>query len=152
MRGSEKIPAFQIGNQQFPSGVSGWKLLKRRTLVKVAFTTSGKTLDAPMDTRFGRAMGFILYDTDSETFEAVDNQQSVNTAQGAGIQATEAIVRHGANCLVTGHCGPNAFRALSAASITIYTTEAATVAEALQALRAGTLATIKSADVEGHWS
>jgi len=120
--------------------------------VKVAFTTSGQNLDAPMDARFGRATGFIVYDIDSDTFEPVDNRQSVNTAQGAGVQATEAIVRHGANCLVTGHCGPNAFRALSAAGIRIYTTQAETVAEALEAFRAGALATINSADVEGHWS
>jgi predicted Fe-Mo cluster-binding NifX family protein len=119
--------------------------------VKIVFTTSGDTLAAPLDGRFGRAAGFIIYDTDKETFEAVDNQQSVNTAQGAGVQATETIVRHGANCLVTGHCGPNAFRALSAAGVEIYTTSAATVAEALEAFRAGSLETMKSADVEGHW-
>lgn len=120
--------------------------------MKVAFTTSGNTLDAPMDARFGRAMAFIVYDTESDTFEAVDNRQSVNTAQGAGIQATEAIVRHGANSVVTGHCGPNAHRALSAAGILIYTTQAATVAEALDAFRAGALSVMNSADVEGHWS
>lgn len=120
--------------------------------MKVAFTTSGNTLDAPMDPRFGRAAGFIVYDTDSDTFEAVDNRQILNAAQGAGIQAAESIVRHGAGSIVTGHCGPNAFRALSAAGIRIYTTQAATVAEALEAYRAGALATMKSADVEGHWS
>lgn len=120
--------------------------------MKIAFTSSGQTLDAPMDTRFGRAAGFIIYDTDSDTFEAVDNEQVRNSAQGAGIQAAEAIIRRGANCLVTGHCGPNAFRALSAAGVRVYTTCAATVAEALEAYRAGALATMKSADVEGHWS
>jgi len=120
--------------------------------VKVAFTTSGTTLEAPMDPRFGRAEGFIVYDTDSGTFEAVDNRQVLNTAHGAGIQATEAIVRKGANCIVTGHCGPNAFRALTAAGIRIYSTQAATVAEALEAYLAGALPSMKSADVEGHWS
>jgi len=120
--------------------------------VKVAFTTSGNTLDAPMDPRFGRAEGFIVYDTDSEKFEAVDNRQVLNSAHGAGIQATEAIVRKGADCIVTGHCGPNAFRALTAANIRIYTTQAATVSEALEAYLAGALSTMKSADVEGHWS
>ncbi|HOP40696.1 MAG TPA: NifB/NifX family molybdenum-iron cluster-binding protein [Geobacteraceae bacterium] len=119
--------------------------------MKVAFTTSGKTLDAPMDIRFGRAPGFIVYDTDNDTFEVVDNQQSVNTPQGAGIQATENIVRYGVNCIVTGHCGPNAFRALSAAGIRIYTTNGGTVADALEAFRAGALASMNSADVEGHW-
>lgn len=125
---------------------------QRRLHVKVAFTTSGTTLEAPMDPRFGRAEGFIVYDTDSDTFEAVDNKQVLNTAHGAGIQATEAIVRKGANCIVTGHCGPNAFRALTAAGIRIYSTQAATVAEALEAYLAGALPTMKSADVEGHWS
>lgn len=120
--------------------------------MKVAFTTSGNTLDAPMDPRFGRAAGYIMYDTDSETFEAFDNSQVLNSAHGAGIQATEAVVKRGANCVVTGHCGPNAFRALSAAGIRIYTTQAATVAEALEAYRAGALPTMNSADVEGHWS
>jgi len=120
--------------------------------VKVAFTTSGTTLDAPMDPRFGRAQGFIVYDTESDTFEALDNRQVLNSSHGAGIQATEAIVREGANCVVTGHCGPNAHRALSAAGIRIYTTQASTVAEALEAYRAGALATLNSADVDGHWS
>lgn len=120
--------------------------------MKVAFTTAGRTLEAPMDLRFGRADGFIIYDTDNGTFEAVDNRQVLNSAQGAGVQATEAIVRTGAGCVVTGHCGPNAFRALSAAGIRIYTTKAETVSEALEALRAGALSTLKSADVEGHWS
>lgn len=119
--------------------------------MKVAFTTSGNTLDAAMDVRFGRAPGFIVYDTDTDTFEVVDNQQSVNTPQGAGIQATENIVRYGVNCIVTGHCGPNAYRALSAAGISIYTTKASTVADALEAFRAGALDTMNSADVEGHW-
>jgi len=105
-----------------------------------------------MDARFGRAVGYIIYDTDSDTFEAVDNRQVLNSAHGAGIQATEAIVRQGAGCVVTGHCGPNAHRALSAAGVRIFTTRAATVAEALEAYRAGTLASLNSADVDGHWS
>ncbi|NMC74028.1 MAG: dinitrogenase iron-molybdenum cofactor biosynthesis protein [Geobacteraceae bacterium] len=119
--------------------------------MKVAFTTTGMTLDAPLDPRFGRAQGFIIFDTENDTFEAVDNRQVLNSSHGAGIQAAETIVRHGANCLVTGHCGPNAHRALSAAGIRIYTTGARTVAEALEAYRAGALAPMTSADVEGHW-
>lgn len=120
--------------------------------MKIAFTTTGTTLEAPLDSRFGRASRFLIYDTDTEVFQSVDNQQSVNSAQGAGIQAAEVIVRSGAGCLVTGHCGPNAFRALSAAGIRIYSSTAATVAEALEAFQAGALATMHSADVKGHWS
>ncbi len=120
--------------------------------MKIAFTTSGDRLDAPLDTRFGRAAKFLLYDLDHETFEVIDNQQALNSPRGAGIQAAETIVRAGAGGVVTGHCGPKAFRTLSAAGIKIYTSDAATVADALAALKAGKLAAGRAADVEGHWA
>ena len=119
--------------------------------MKVAFTTSGQTLDAPLDSRFGRAPRFIVYDTESDTFKVVDNDQNLNAAQGAGIQSAETVARLGAKSLVTGHCGPKAFRVLLAAGIKVYTTDAPTVAAALEEYRSGKLAETNSADVEGHW-
>jgi predicted Fe-Mo cluster-binding NifX family protein len=119
--------------------------------VKVAFTTSGKDLTAPLDARFGRAPGFLVYDIDSSTAEYIDNQQSLDAAQGAGIQAAETVVRSGAQAVVTGHCGPKAFRGLSAAGVKIYNTDQPTVAAALEAFKAGKLKPAESADVEGHW-
>jgi predicted Fe-Mo cluster-binding NifX family protein len=119
--------------------------------VKVAFTTSGKDLESPLDTRFGRAPGFLIYDVDSSTVEYIDNQQSLDAAQGAGIQAAETVVRSGAQVVVTGHCGPKAFRVLSAAGVKVYNTDQPTVAAALAAYKAGTLKPAESADVEGHW-
>ncbi|MFA4973973.1 MAG: NifB/NifX family molybdenum-iron cluster-binding protein [bacterium] len=119
--------------------------------MKIAFTTSGDDLNAPLDSRFGRAPKFLVYDLDNSTFEVIDNRQNLNAAQGAGIQSAEAVARLGANALVTGHCGPKAFRVLVAAGIKIYNTDAPTVATALDLYRAGKLAEAKSADVEGHW-
>jgi predicted Fe-Mo cluster-binding NifX family protein len=119
--------------------------------VKVAFTTSGKDLESPLDTRFGRAPGFLVYDVDSGAAEYIDNQQSLDAAQGAGIQAAETVVRSGAQVVVTGHCGPKAFRVLSAAGVKVYNTDQPTVAAALAAYKAGTLKPAESADVEGHW-
>jgi predicted Fe-Mo cluster-binding NifX family protein len=120
--------------------------------MKIVFTTSGSDLNAPLDSRFGRASIFLVYDLDSETFEVIDNQQNLNAAQGAGIQSAEAVARLGAKALVTGHCGPKAFRVLLAAGIKTYNTDARTVAEALDLYRAGKLTEAKSADVEGHWA
>ena len=120
--------------------------------MKMAFTTSGEKLNSPLDSRFGRAPKLLVYDLDSETFEVVDNQQNLNAAQGAGIQSAETVARLGAKALVTGHCGPKAFRVLLAARIKIYNTDAHTVAEALEQYRTGKLTEAKSADVEGHWA
>ena len=120
--------------------------------MKIAFTVSGTDLNAPMDSRFGRAAKFLVYDLAAETFEVVDNQQNLNAAQGAGIQSAETVARLGAECLVTGHCGPKAFRVLNAAGIKVYTTEAATAAEALDQYRSGKLTLSTSADKDGHWA
>ena len=119
--------------------------------MKIAFTTSGNELSAPLDSRFGRAPKFLVYDLDAETFDTLDNRQNLNAAQGAGIQSAEAVARSGAKCVITGHCGPKAFRALSAAGIKIFNTDAPTVAEALEQFRSGKLAESASANVEGHW-
>jgi len=118
---------------------------------KIAFSTTGQTLGAELDPRFGRSIHFLIYDLELESTQLLDNQQSRNAAQGAGIQAAEIIVRAGADTLVTGHCGPKAFRVLDAAGIAVYNCVAPTVGEALIALRSGSLSPASSADVEGHW-
>jgi predicted Fe-Mo cluster-binding NifX family protein len=120
--------------------------------MKAVFTTSGKNLDAPLDPRFGRAPGFLVVNLETGAFQAVDNQQNLNAAQGAGIQSAEAVVRLGAQMLVTGHCGPKAFRVLQAAGLQVFTTDARTVRDALAQLREGKLTEAKAANVEGHWA
>ena len=120
--------------------------------MKIVFTTSGESLESPLEGRFGRAPRFLIYDQDHDTVEILDNRKNVEAAQGAGIQAAEAVVRSGAQTLVTGHCGPKAFRVLAAAGIQVFTTDAATVSAALEAFRAGDLRPMESADVEGHWA
>jgi len=119
--------------------------------MKIAFSTSGHDLNAPVDARFGRAPKFLICDPETNEFSVIDNTQNLNAAQGAGIQSAETVARSGAKALVTGHCGPKAFRVLSAAGVKVYTVEGLTVAEALDRFRAGTLVEAVSADVEGHW-
>jgi predicted Fe-Mo cluster-binding NifX family protein len=119
--------------------------------MKIAFSTSGTTLDAPLDNRFGRAPRFLIYDLDNKSFDVVDNRQSLDSAQGAGIQSAETVARQGVKALVSGHCGPKAFRVLQAAGVKIYNSDATTVSDALEKYISGTLAEAGSADVEGHW-
>ena len=119
--------------------------------MNIAVTSCGKDLPAPLDSRFGRAAGFLIYDTDTKDVQVIDNAQNLNAAQGAGIQAGQTVVNAGANALITGHCGPKAFRVLQAAGIKVYNCNAATVAEALQQYADGKLQPASEADVEGHW-
>lgn len=121
--------------------------------MKVVVTSTGERLDSPIDPRFGRAASFVLVDTVSGAITTVvDNRDGVEAAQGAGVQAAEAVSRLGAECLVTGHCGPKAFRTLQAAGIAVYTGASGTVADALAQLAAGTLERAGAPDVAGHWA
>ncbi len=113
--------------------------------MKVALTTSGATLEAPLDPRFGRAPRFLVFDTDTTAFEIVDNRAGMEAAQGAGVQAAETLARLGVRGLVTGHCGPKALRVLLQGGIQVYNTDAPTVAAALEAYRAGKLVTAEPA-------
>lgn len=119
--------------------------------MKIALTSQGETLDAAFDVRFGRTKNFIIYDTDTEKIEIVPNIQNLNAAQGAGIQAASTVASTGAEAVITGHCGPKAFRVLEAAKIKIYTSKAATAEEALRDFENGSLVLLESADVDGHW-
>jgi predicted Fe-Mo cluster-binding NifX family protein len=120
--------------------------------MKIAFSTSGNDLNAPLDTRFGRAAKFLIFDTESQGVALVDNTQNLTAAQGAGIQSAQNVAASGAKVLVSGHCGPKAYRVLSAAGIDVYTSDAPTVAAALALYREGKLKKSLDADVEGHWA
>ncbi len=120
------------------------KTNKRKIKMKIAFTTSGDDMSAPMDPRFGRAAKFLIYDTDQKRFTVIDNANSV-AAQGAGIKSAETIVNAGAKILVTGDCGPKAFNALKQADVKIYSSKSASVMASLESYLAEKLPEITSA-------
>ena len=119
--------------------------------MKIAITVRGEGMNAPVDPRVGRAQGFLIYDIDTGETSFIDNSAGVNAAGGAGVQAAQAIARAGAEALVTGHCGPNAYRVLQEAGVAVYMGASGTATEAIQAFKEGKLTTTDSPDVEGHW-
>jgi len=119
--------------------------------MKIAFTTTADSLAGPLDSRFGRAPRFLIYDNEKDSVDAIDNQQNLNAAQGAGIQSAMQLVNQKVDCVVTGHCGPKAFQVLEAANIKVYTCKADTIAEAYDLLKTGQLTAADSANAEAHW-
>ncbi len=89
--------------------------------MSIAISASGPSFDKKTDPRFGRAKYFIAFDTDTGAFQTHDNARHRDAAQGAGIQAAENASRLGASVVITGHCGPKAFRTLAAAGIRVVT-------------------------------
>lgn len=119
--------------------------------MRIAVTTAGGTLDAPIDTRFGRAPKFLIYDTDFDTYHVKPNEQNVNAAQGAGIQSAMHVCDEHVDCVITGHCGPKAYATLNAAGVAVYTCPNSSVGEAIEQLKLGKLSQADAANVEAHW-
>jgi predicted Fe-Mo cluster-binding NifX family protein len=119
--------------------------------MKVAITSQGADLDSEVDPRFGRAMFFIVVDTETGEFTAHDNEQNLSAAQGAGIQAAQNVVSFGVDGVVTGNVGPKAFTALQAGNIKIYVGAAGSVMRAVEQFKTGQLECVNKPNVEGHW-
>ncbi|MBT7166155.1 MAG: NifB/NifX family molybdenum-iron cluster-binding protein [Victivallales bacterium] len=120
--------------------------------MKIAVSTSGTTLGSPVDPRFGRAAGFLVVDLDSDETEYIENTQNLRAAQGAGIQTAQNVANTGAEVVLTGHCGPKAFRVLGSAGVALHVGAEGTVAEALARFQTGDWEASDGADVEGHWA
>ena len=82
--------------------------------MKIAITATGLTLDANLDPRFGRCAYFLVVDTNTMEFEAVENP-NVALGGGAGIQSAQLMAAKDVKFVLTGNCGPNAHETLSAA-------------------------------------
>ncbi|MCF7911855.1 MAG: NifB/NifX family molybdenum-iron cluster-binding protein [Candidatus Cloacimonetes bacterium] len=119
--------------------------------MKIALTTYGDSLEAKLDSSFGRAKQFMIYDLETDTFQMKDNNQNLNAVQGAGIQAAQNVAEAGAEAVITGHCGPKAFLVLTTAKIEVYNTKAVTVKEAIEKFKKGELTKADAADVDAHW-
>ncbi len=119
--------------------------------MKVCVSSQGPSLDSEVDLRFGRAPVFIVYDTESGDYQAIDNKQNLQAPQGAGIQSAQRVADTGAKAVITGHCGPKAYRVLSSAGVEIFLGAQGTVSEAIKAMQSGSLEKGSGPDVEGHW-
>ena len=120
--------------------------------MKVAITSSAKSLADPIDMHFGRAKFFILADTETGNAVVHDNAQNLHAAQGAGIQSAETVARLGAEAVITGSVGPKAYRALQATGIKIALVEAVCPGtEALRRFKDNELPVLDKPNSEGHW-
>jgi predicted Fe-Mo cluster-binding NifX family protein len=119
--------------------------------MKIAVTSKGADLDSEVDPRFGRAAYILVVDSETLDFEALDNKSNLNALKGAGIQAASMVSDKGAEVLLTGFCGPNAFKTLKAANINVANDASGSVRDAVKDYLDGKLPLSDGANVEGHW-
>ena len=100
-------------------------------VMKIAVSSTGPSLDAHMDERFGRCPCFVVASAGESDFEPVDNPCATQ-GHGAGIQAARLVAEHGVSVVLTGRCGPKASDTLAAAGVLVVTGYGGTVREALE--------------------
>jgi len=119
--------------------------------MKLAITATGTDLSADVDPRFGRAAYILVVDSDTLTVEVIDNAANKDAFKGAGIQAAAAVSDKGAEVLLTGFCGPNAFKTLDAAGVKVANDVSGTVQSAVDRFKAGEYPFSSAPNAEGHW-
>jgi predicted Fe-Mo cluster-binding NifX family protein len=117
--------------------------------MKIVVSAQGENLDAPASAVFGRCPTYLFVDTETLAFEPVANP-AMNQGGGAGIQAAQFVVNQGAQAVLTGNLGPNAFGVLNAAGVPGYLVGPGTVRQAVEAFQAGQLQPMAGANVAGH--
>ncbi len=111
--------------------------------MKIAVSAAGNTMESQMDQRFGRAASFIIVETKTMEYEAIENTGAASSG-GAGISAAQLVADKGAEALITGNVGPNAMNVLKAANIEIYKGNLSTVKENMELFKKGALERIST--------
>ena len=105
--------------------------------MKIAITSTGESLDSPLDERFGRARYIHLVDVASgELLETIDNLENVEASHGAGIQTAGLVANRGVSAVITGRVGPKASDVLGAAPLKVIVGASGTCREAFEQHRA----------------
>ncbi|MBD3426855.1 MAG: dinitrogenase iron-molybdenum cofactor biosynthesis protein [Candidatus Omnitrophica bacterium] len=118
--------------------------------MRICVTSQADTLDSQVDPRFGRCPYFMIVDTETMDFEAVQNP-NVTGMGGVGVQSGQLMSEKKVKAVLTGNVGPNAFRTLKAGGIDIYAGVSGTVKEAVQKYKNGGLKPVDDASVDSKF-
>ena len=117
--------------------------------MKIVVTANGQGLEAPTSPFFGRCPWYVLVETETLECETIANPAQ-SAAGGAGIQAAQYLVQQGAQAVISGNVGPNAFQVLRAAGIPVYLSAEGTVRQAVEGFQAGQLESANAPTAPSH--
>jgi predicted Fe-Mo cluster-binding NifX family protein len=117
--------------------------------MKIAVSATAPDLDAEVDPRFGRCRYFLIIDSDTMNFDTISNESEMASG-GAGIKAAQTVAKTGANVVITGNIGPNAFQTLQAAGIKVITGANGFVKDVIKRFNNGEFKETNSPSVGSH--
>jgi predicted Fe-Mo cluster-binding NifX family protein len=107
--------------------------------MRVGISATGGDLSSKVDARFGRCPWFLVVDSDSLEFEAVENRHA-EEGMGAGMGAAKDLIDASIDAVISGQVGPKAYEVLKAGNIDIFlVSDDVTAKDALVRLKKGEL-------------
>ncbi len=104
--------------------------------MKIAVLSMGADMSAQVDPSFGRCRYFIIVDSNTMEFDALENSNAI-AGGGAGIATGQFVAGKRVSAVLTSHCGPNAFDVLKTAGIKVMTGLSGTVQDAVECYKSG---------------
>ncbi len=86
--------------------------------MKICITSTEKSMDAPVDLRFGKAPCFLIIDTESMDSDFLDNPGK--DGPKSGLSAARVLLEKGVEALLSGCVGENARSALKIGNIRVF--------------------------------
>jgi predicted Fe-Mo cluster-binding NifX family protein/NAD-dependent dihydropyrimidine dehydrogenase PreA subunit len=118
--------------------------------MKIAVTSTGPSLDDNVEARFGRCPYFLIIDTETMQYEAIENP-NIALGGGAGIQSAQLMSEKGVTTVLTGNCGPNAFNVFGQAGIQVIIGVSGVVRNAIEQFKAGAFSSASGPSVASHF-
>ncbi len=113
--------------------------------MKVAIPAADQTLEAEVDSRFGRCRYFVIIDTETMNFHAIPNAGG-RAGEGAGVQVAQILANEGVKAVIGDNFGPTAFITLEYAGIRVYSGKGI-ISQVMKQFKSGELKEIQQSNV-----
>lgn len=111
----------------------------------IAVSSTEENASSAVDLRFGRSKFFTIYDTRNKEYFYLKND-SINESHGAGIAASQKMIKLNVDVVLTGSLGPKAFQVLDGSSIRGFKVNETTVEKSIIDFLENKLTPITSSD------
>jgi predicted Fe-Mo cluster-binding NifX family protein len=107
----------------------------------VMISADGNTLGSQISKRFGQASYYIVYDTDSELFDAIKNDHVEEAGTNAADEHANLrdFLKKGVKAFIVGNIGPVAFQTIKTPETKVWLARKMTAGEAIKRFISGEL-------------
>jgi predicted Fe-Mo cluster-binding NifX family protein len=99
--------------------------------MNIAVTAVGKGCDAEVDLRCERACYILIFSSDGDLIETIDNRRNVYATHSPTSEVSQLLARKKVEVILTGPCGWKSQQAMKSAGIEVIFEHSRPVSEAL---------------------